>query len=248
MMHAIYRLGAVFLLSTAAIAPAVAQMSISAAVADKNRPQADKDRDADRKPAEMLAFAGVKKGMTVVDTLPGAGYFTRLFSDVVGPTGKVIAYIPDEMLVKSQTALERANAAAAGRSNVEVVHNPLMAPPPPGMRVDVVWTSQNYHDLHNMAGVDVVAFNRLVYQGLKPGGVYVVLDHAAAAGTGLANTSDLHRIDAAAVKAEVVAAGFVFDGETKVLANPADKHDLKVFDPALRGKTDQFVYRFKKPK
>lgn len=246
-MTPLHRLGAAFLLSTVALAPAVAQVSIAAAVADKDRPQADKDRDADRKPADMLKFAGVKAGMTVVDTLPGAGYFTRLFSDVVGPKGKVIAYIPDEMLVKSQTALERANAAAAGRSNVEVVHDPLMAPPPQGV-ADVVWTSQNYHDLHNMAGVDVVAFNRLVLQMLKPGGVYVVLDHAAAAGSGLANTNDLHRIDPAAVKAEVVAAGFVFDGESKVLANPADKHDLKVFDPALRGKTDQFVYRFRKPK
>ncbi|MDO6413622.1 class I SAM-dependent methyltransferase [Sphingomonas sp. BIUV-7] len=247
-MKLVHRLGAAFLLSTAALAPAMAQTSIPAAVADKDRPQADKDRDADRKPAEMLKFAGVKAGMTVVDILPGAGYFTRLFSDVVGPKGKVIAYVPDEMLVKSQAALERANAFAAGRSNVVVIHSPLMAPNPPGMLADVVWTSQNYHDLHNMTGIDVVAYNRIVYAGLKPGGVYVVLDHVAPAGSGLADTGTTHRIDPATVKAEVIAAGFVFDGETKVLANPADKHDLKVFDPSLRGKTDQFVYRFKKPK
>jgi predicted methyltransferase len=247
-MKFVRRLGAAFLLSTVAIAPAIAQVSIAAAVADKDRPQADKDRDADRKPAEMLRFAGVKSGMTVVDILPGAGYFTRLFSDVVGPKGKVIAYVPDEMLVKSQAGLERANAAAAGRSNVTVMHSPLMAPNPPGVLADVVWTSQNYHDLHNMPGIDVVAYNRLVFQGLKPGGVYIVLDHVAPAGSGLSNTGTTHRIDPAAVKAEVIAAGFTFDGESKVLANPADKHDLKVFDPSLRGKTDQFVYRFKKPK
>jgi predicted methyltransferase len=247
-MTLMHRLGAAFLLSTAALAPVAAQVSIAAAVADKDRPQADKDRDADRKPADMLKFAGVKPGMVVVDILPGAGYFTRLFSDVVGPKGKVIAYVPDEMLVKSQTALERANAAAAGRSNVIVLHDPLMSPNPPEVLADVVWTSQNYHDLHNMPGVDVVAYNRLVFQGLKRGGVYVVLDHTAPAGSGLSATSTTHRIDPAAVKAEVIAAGFVFDGESKVLANPADKHDLKVFDPVLRGKTDQFVYRFKKPK
>jgi predicted methyltransferase len=247
-MKFVRRLGAAFLLSTVAIAPAIAQVSIAAAVADKDRPQADKDRDADRKPAEMLRFAGVKSGMTVVDILPGAGYFTRLFSDVVGPKGKVIAYVPDEMLVKSQAGLERANAAAAGRSNVIVMHSPLMAPNPPGVLADVVWTSQNYHDLHNMPGIDVVAYNRLVFQGLKPGGVYIVLDHVAPAGSGLNDTGTTHRIDPAAVKAEVIAAGFTFDGESKVLANPADKHDLKVFDPSLRGKTDQFVYRFKKPK
>jgi predicted methyltransferase len=247
-MKFVRRLGAAFLLSTVAIAPAIAQVSIAAAVADKDRPQADKDRDADRKPAEMLRFAGVKSGMTVVDILPGAGYFTRLFSDVVGPKGKVIAYVPDEMLVKSQAGLERANAAAAGRSNVMVMHSPLMAPNPPGVLADVVWTSQNYHDLHNMPGIDVVAYNRLVFQGLKPGGVYIVLDHVAPAASGLNDTGTTHRIDPAAVKAEVIAAGFTFDGESKVLANPADKHDLKVFDPSLRGKTDQFVYRFKKPK
>ncbi|PZU10409.1 MAG: methyltransferase [Sphingomonas sp.] len=241
-------MGAAFLLSSVALTPVAAQVSIAAAVADKDRPQADRERDADRKPAEMLKFAGVKPGMTVVDMLPGGGYFTRLFSDVVGPKGKVIAYIPDEMLGKNQAALERANAFAAGHPNIQVMHDPLMAPPPPGLLADVVWTSQNYHDLHNMAGVDVVAVNKLIFQGIKPGGVYIVLDHAAPAGSGLAATNTTHRIDPAAVKAEVIAAGFVFDGESKVLANPADNHELKVFDPSLRGKTDQFVYRFKKPK
>lgn len=226
--------------------PASPKAIAAAAVADPTRPPEDKARDADRKPAEMLAFAGLQPGMTVIDMIPGGGYFTRLFSSAVGPTGKVFAYVPDEMLKKGSGPLDKLQPIAASNSNVTVAHNPLMEPGPENV-ADVVWTSQNYHDLHNMAGIDVVALNRLILKSLKPGGVYIVLDHAAKGGTGLADTNTLHRIDPNIVRQEVVAAGFVYDGETKVLANPADDHTLKVFDPSLRGKTDQFAFRFRKP-
>ncbi|WP_217429613.1 class I SAM-dependent methyltransferase [Sphingomonas bacterium] len=230
----------------AGAAPPSIKAPIEAAIADPARPPEDVARDADRKPAEMLRFAGVKPGMTVVDLLPGGGYFTRLFADVVGPTGKVIAYAPDEML-KSQKAIDRLDGLATGHANVQAYHDKLMDPPPPAA-TDIAWTAQNYHDLHNLAGVDLVAFNKMIYANLKPGGVYVILDHAAKAGSGIADTDTLHRIDPAVVKREAIAAGFVFDGESKVLANPADDHMLKVFDPALRGHTDQFLYRFRKPR
>jgi predicted methyltransferase len=233
------------LLATAASA---APGSIAAAVADTSRPAADTQRDAERKPAEMLAFAGVKPGMTVIDVLPGGGYFTRLFSDVVGPKGKVIAFVPDEMLAAHPQAIDGITAVAAEhkRGNVQVVHHPLMAAAPDAV-ADVVWTSQNYHDLHNMTGVDVVAFNKAVFRALRPGGVYVILDHSAPAGSGLADTGTLHRIDRAAVMQEVMAAGFVLDGASNVLANPADARSANVFDPSIRGHTDQFVLRFRKP-
>jgi predicted methyltransferase len=223
---------------------------IAAAVADPTRPAEDKALDAERKPAEMLEFAGVKPGMTVVDLVPGGGYFTRLFADAVGPTGKVLPYVPDEMLKGAKDpakALDRLNGTATGHANVFPMHDPMLSPPPPGI-ADIVWTSQNYHDLHNIPAADLIAFNKVMFAALKPGGVYVVLDHAAAAGSGLRDTNTLHRIDPAVVKAEVLAAGFVFDGESKILANPADDHTLKVFDPALRHHTDQFIYRFRKPK
>ena len=196
----------------------------------------------------MLAFAGVKPGMVVVDMLPGGGYFTRLFSDAVGPTGKVIAYVPDENLARFPKALDRINAIAAepNHKNVQAEHNPLMAPGPDNV-ADVIWTSQNYHDLHNVPGVDLVAFNKLVFRSLRPGGVYVVLDHSAPAGSGASTTSTLHRIDPAVVRKEAEAAGFVFDGESNVLANPADPRTAGVFDPSIRGHTDQFVLRFRKP-
>lgn len=220
--------------------------AIDAAVADTTRPAADRDRDAERKPAEMLAFAGVKPGMVVVDMLPGGGYFTRLFSDVVGPTGKVIAYVPDEMYRPKSLEAVTAIAAEPAHANIQPEHNPALAPGPANI-VDVVWTSQNYHDLHNVSGLDVIAFNKVIYASMRPGGVYVVLDHSAPAGSGLSDTSTLHRIDEATVRKEVEAAGFVFDGESKVLANPADPRTTKVFDPSIRGHTDQFVLRFRKP-
>jgi len=111
----------------------------------------------------------------------------------------------------------------------------------------VVWTSQNYHDLHNIPGADLVALNKLIYRSLRPGGVYVVLDHSAVAGSGATATDTLHRIDEAVVRKEVEAAGFKFDGESKILANPADPRTAAVFDPSIRGHTDQFILRFRKP-
>jgi predicted methyltransferase len=236
------------LIVAAATAAHAASPAIDAAVADSTRPAADRDRDAERKPAEMLAFTGVKPGMVVIDILPGGGYFTRLFSDVVGPTGKVLAYVPDEMYSGRPKSLDAVTAIAAepNHKNVETKHDPALAPGPANV-ADVVWTSQNYHDLHNVPGLDLVAFNKVLYGIVRPGGVYVVLDHSAPAGSGAADTNTLHRIDAATVRKEVEAAGFVFDGESKVLANPADPRTAKVFDPSIRGHTDQFVLRFRKP-
>src|SRR5690606_27922322 len=116
-------------------------------------------------------------------------------------------------------------------------------------KADVIWTSQNYHDLHlPRMNVDVAAVNRAVFAALKPGGLFVVVDHAAAPGSALETVGTLHRIDPAIVRREVEAAGFRFDGESQVLRNPSDDHAAKVFDPAIRGHTDQFVYRFRKPK
>lgn len=238
-------------------APAFAQSpspAIAAAVADAGRPDKDKTLDASRHPAELLAFARVGPGATVLDIWPGAGYWTRIFSAAVGPKGKVYAYVPAEIVAFKNKPLDVAKATAAepGRSNVEVVSDPLASAPPAEFsdKVDVAFTFENYHDFHDsfMKGADVDGFNKAVFQLLKPGGVYVIVDHAATAGSGLKNTEDLHRIDAAAVRAEVEKAGFKFDGETRILANPDDPHDKLVFDPSIRGKTDRFAYRFVKPR
>ncbi len=221
------------------------------AVADKARPAADTARDADRKPVEMLAFAKIKEGQTVVDIMPGGGYFTRLFSAAVGPKGHVYSFVPSEISERNPKAMEGLQALAKepGRGNVQPITHPFLAKAPATVNgtIDMIWTSQNYHDFKNNPAYDMVEFNKGMFDRLKKGGYYIVLDHSAPVGSGFTTTKTLHRVDGAAVRKEVEAAGFKFDGESKVLANAADKRDVQVHDPALRGKTDQFVYRFRKP-
>ncbi len=247
---AIATVGALLSAQIMAQAPAPA---ITAAVSDQTRPETDAKQDASRHPAELLSFSKVKSGDTVVDVIPGGGYWTRIFSTIVGPKGKVYAYVPAELagFKSNPVAVAKAITAEAGHGNVEEISLPLAEQRPPSAHntIDAVWTFENYHDFHDsfMKGADVGAFNLAVFNMLKPGGYYLIGDHAAAAGSKLKNTEDLHRIDPEQVKAEVEKAGFVFDGEIKVLANPEDDHSLKVFDPAIRGKTDRFVFRFKKP-
>lgn len=223
---------------------------VTAAVSDSARPADDTKRDADRKPAEMLVFAGVKPGMRVMDLMPGGGYFTRLFAKAVGANGYVYAYEPSEM-AKFSTDKGRPVpivAVAKDYQNVSAIIAPIGKVTAPEL-LDVVWTSQNYHDLHDsfMGPADMAAFNKAVYAMLRPGGVFVVLDHAAEKGSGVRDTDTLHRIDEAAVKKEVETAGFKLVGESNVLRNPADNHTLLVFDKAIRGHTDQFILKFRKP-
>jgi len=229
-----------------------ASVAIGDAVADKSRPEADTQRDAERKPAETLAFAGVKPGATVIELIPGGGYYTRLLSKVAGTKGHLYALVPAPRPDAAPDAPDRslpvkAIAAASGYDNVSVLVQPIKAlqlPP----RADLVWTSDNYHDVKNVPGIDMLAFNKSVFDALKPGGLYLVIDHAAAADAPADVTDTLHRIRVETVKEEVLAAGFVLAGESEALHNTNDGHDLKVFDPAIRGKTDQFVLKFVKPK
>ncbi len=227
-----------------------AASSPESAVADPGRPAADTARDADRKPAAMLAFAKVKPGETVIDYIPSKGYFTRLFSAAVGSKGTVYAVTPQallDMMAKAGYPAPPSVTGEPGRGNVHDVIASGGSFNVPGP-VDLVWTSQNYHDVHIFGGsAAAMQLDKAVFAVLKPGGVFVVLDHAGAPGLDEAGTKKLHRIDEAVVKQEVLAAGFVADGESDVLRNPADPHTANVFDPAIRGKTDQFVLRFRKP-
>lgn len=230
--------------------PAAAASSlafIAKAVADPTRPAADRKLDADRRPAAVLAFARVRPDQAVAEYLPGGGYYTRLLSDVVGPNGKVYAL---ETTTWGQENIDAAKKVVAepGRGNVALDLAPLGAFSLPST-VDVFWTSDNYHDLHvpKYAIVDIAAFNRHVFASLNSGGIYLIIDHAAAPGTGAALSPTLHRIDKATVIAEVTAAGFKLARESDILSNPADDHTRTVFDPAIHFKTDQFVLVFRKP-
>lgn len=220
-----------------------------AAVADKGRPEADTKRDADRKPAEMLEFAGIKPGMVVGDFLPGGGYFTRIFAKAVGPKGKVLAITNPPPATATTPPAIIAIAADPQYGNITLVSTGIGSfklPEP----VDVMWTSQNFHDLYlTRFNLDVPAVVKEIYDAVKPGGVFIVLDHRAADGAPVVETANtLHRIDPASVRKTVEAAGFKYEGESKVLVNPADDHAKGVFDPSLRGHTDQFIYKFRKPK
>lgn len=224
-----------------------ASAAIAAAVADPARPQADRDRDADRKPAEVIAFAGIKPGSRIAEFSPGGGYFTRIFSKVVGSTGVVNALAqarPANAPPASGPSPSETLAATPGYSNVRVVSMDALVAN--ADLSDFAWTSLNYHDLHNRPNADLVSFNKQILAMLKPGGLYIVIDHAAEAGSGARDTGTLHRIDPALVKSEVLAAGFEFVEESNVLRNPADSKDKGVREVA-RGKTDQFVYKFRKP-
>ena len=228
--------------------PTGGPVDYAAALTDPHRPAKDRDRDAARKPGEMMAFMNLKKGDKVADLDAAGGYFTRLFSTAVGPTGKVYAVQFAEFVKVNPEAAKLGPTLAADYPNV-VFLMPTVAQTRAPEPLDVVWISQFYHDLHDpfMGSPDIAAFNKAVFASLKPGGTYIVLDHAAPAGSGVSATNTTHRIDPAAVKAEVTAAGFIFEAESTALRNPADAHDKKVFDPSIRGHTDQFVYKFRKP-
>jgi predicted methyltransferase len=233
-------------------AQAVTPAFITAAVADMARPAEDKQRDADRKPAATLQFAGIRPGAHVVELLPGGGYYTRLLSRVVGPHGKLYAVAPapregTPANAPDRTAPIRALAQNAHYGNITVLVQPIRQLTLPA-KADVVWTSLNYHDMHNVPGIDLLAFNKSIYEALKPGGLYFVVDHAAAAGAPANVTSTLHRIDPVIVKREIRAAGFVLEAEGDALMNPADPRTAAVFDPAIRGKTAQFMLKFRKPR
>ncbi len=222
---------------------------LTAALADPAR-AGDQGVDARRKPGDIIAFAGLKPGDTVVDLIPGSGYFSKIFSKVVGPKGHVYMIWPNEYAKEAHPDPENNQKLAAqpGYGNITVIEQPgaAFATPEP---VDMVFTSQNYHDYPDkfMGQIDPMIFDRAVYKALKPGGVFLVIDHVAEAGSGLRDTDTLHRIDPAIVKKQVIAAGFVFEGESSALRNPADDHKKVVFDKSIRGRTDQFIYRFRKP-
>jgi predicted methyltransferase len=224
---------------------------LAAAVADQARPAADTERDANRKPAETLLFAGIAPGQQIAELLPGGGYFTRIMAKAVGPSGHIYALVPapspDEPANTPDFAARvKALASDPNYSNVSVIVEPfaqLKTPVP----VDMVWTSQNYHDLHNFPGLDITVFNQMVFEALKPGGTYFILDHATEPGAGTSETATLHRIDPDTVKREVLAAGFVFVGSSNLLRQSSDPHTAKVFDSTIRGRTDQFILKFRKP-
>ena len=222
---------------------------VRSAVNDPARSQ-DVSNDARRKITDVMVFSEVKPGQKVLELIPGSGYFTRVFSAIVGSQGHVYALWPNEYAKEDADDVAGSDKLAADPhyANVSVLKQPAAQLSVPES-VDLVFTSQNYHDYPDafMGKVDPLAFDKQVYAALKPGGLFVVIDHVAPAGSGMADTDTLHRIDPEVVKKQVESVGFVFAGESNALRNANDPHTVKVFDASIRGHTDQFMYRFRKP-
>ena len=231
--------------------PQFSQAALDQALADPARKDQREAVDERRKPGPLIALAGLKPGDHVLDLIPGDGYWTRIFSKIVGPKGKVYAVWPDSYarLAKGNVQTLRELSADSHYGNIvtEVQPTAVLTAPEP---LDVVWTSQNYHDYPDEfmgKDADPDVLNRAVFKLLKPGGIYMIIDHESKAGRGMNDTEKLHRIDPAIVRQQVEAAGFRLAGESKVLENPADPLDIPVFDKSIRGRTSQFAYKFVKP-
>jgi predicted methyltransferase len=244
------RLGLTVLAGAAALAGCTAQWDTGNNATADTRLARDTAIDARRHGPEIAAFAGLKAGDKVIDLIPGGGYWTRTFARIVGPTGHVYGIWPRPYASEAGSDVRRyaATAGTPAFANVSASTQDAASLSAPE-KVDLVFTAQNYHDYPDkfMGPVDPAILNKAVFDALKPGGIYLVIDHVAAPGSGLRDTDTLHRIDPAIVKKQVTAAGFIFVGESKLLANPEDDHAKKVFDPAVRGHTDQFIYKFRKP-
>ena len=244
------RAGLAVLLGAAALGGCTQKWDTGNSATADTRLARDVALDARRHGPEIAAFAGVKSGDKVIDLIPGGGYWTRTFARIVGPSGHVYGIWPKPYAMESGSDVKRyaATAGTPAFANVSASIQPATSLTAPE-KVDLVFTSQNYHDYPDkfMGSIDPAVLNKAVFDALKPGGIYLIIDHAAAPGSGMRDTDTLHRIDPAIVKQQVTAAGFVFDGESKLLANVGDDHTKPVFDQSIRRHTDQFIYKFHRP-
>ena len=243
-----------FILSLATLgavaADAAAVPAYVTAALDAPARKDDVANDARRQVAAVMTFAQVQPGQKVAELIPGRGYWTRVFSGIVGPQGHVYTLWPDgyQQYAAKSYANWQALVATPDYANVSLLRQPDADFKLPEA-VDLVFTSENYHDYHDtfMGPVDMAAFDKKVFEALKPGGLFVVIDNVAPAGSGFSATDTTHRVDPEAVKKEVEAAGFVFDGESDALHRPEDTHTLVSYKPPMTGHNDQFIFRFRKP-
>jgi predicted methyltransferase len=227
--------------------------AIAAAIASPDRPKADLEQDARRKPQQVLEFAGIAPGMYVIDVFSAGGYYTELLARTVGAKGQVIAYNNPayaKFAEKDITVRYDGNRLPNVRQVTSSIEDLKLIP----ASLDAAIFVMSYHDLYwrpadgSWPATDPMLLLAKLYAALKPGGTVVVQDHVATPGGDPAKVVDsLHRIDPALVKRDFGKAGFVLDGESSLLAHPEDDHSKLVYDDAIRGRTDQFLFRFRKP-
>jgi predicted methyltransferase len=224
-----------------------------AAVANPARSAASRAMDESRKPAEVLAFLGLQPGMDAADLLTGSGYWAQIMAKVVGPEGSVTAFEPAQFY-KDGPEKAKLDALIAASPGVTLTSYPFDKFAAPAGAYDFALINLSYHDLYwesdkyGIPRTDPAAFVRNLYAAMRPGGIVGVIDHAGPAGDTRAVVEKLHRIDPATVRADFERAGIELEAQSDLLANPADDHTRNVFDPAIRGKTDRFLYKFRKPR
>jgi predicted methyltransferase len=243
-------LGLALIAAPAALGAAPA--NVAAAVSAPGRSEDNVKRDESRKPAELLKFFGLQQGMQVADMFGGNRYWAEILAPAVGPSGHVTVWEPTQFYdPDSKKAFE---AFAAKTPNVSIISTAFEAPSLPPNTFDFMLINLDYHDVYwenakyKVVKMDPDAWLKTAFAAMKPGGIVGVVDHVAKAGTPPRESVEkFHRIDPAVVKADFERAGFVLDGTSDMYKNPADDHSLLVFDKAIQGKTDRFIYRFRKP-
>lgn len=240
-------------LTIPATASAGQQADLAAAVSAPTRPDKLVALDESRKPAETLAFLGLRRGMKVADIMTGSGYWAEIMAKAVGPRGKVTAFEPNQFTEGAEGTKQWADLQAR-LPGVRFERYPFEAFQAAANSFDFTIINLSYHDLYwesaeyKIPKTDPAAFLKALYIATKPGGIVGIIDHVGLAGDTRAIVDKVHRIDPATVKADFAAAGFVLEAESPLLGNAADDHDKSVFDPTIRGKTDRFLYRFRKPR
>lgn len=241
-------------LALAATTPAHAhdEAAIAAAVADPDRPAQARAQDESRKPAEVLGFLGLEKGMVAADLIPGEGYWTEIIANVVAPTGSVAALQP-EQFYNGEEAVAAWTALGQRAPGVALVRYPFDAFSHEPATFDFAMMNLNYHDLYwvseqfRIPYTDPDSYVAALYSAMKPGGIVGIIDHTGEPGDTREVVDKTHRIDPAVVRADFERAGFVLVGTSDLLANPDDDLSVSVFDAGVRGKTDRFIMKFVKP-
>lgn len=230
---------------------AAASAQIAASVAAPSRKAEHRALDEGRKPAEVLGFLGVRPGMAAADIFTGSGYWAEIMARAVAPGGSVVAFEPTQFYNGKGKVEIDALAAALPSTRVQAFPFERFSAPPNSF--DMAMISLNYHDLYweaerfKVGRSDPDAFLRNLYAAMRPGGVVGVIDHVGPAGDTRAIVEKTHRIDPATVRADFARAGFRLEAESPILANPADDYSKSVFDPAIRGKSDRLLFKFRKP-
>jgi predicted methyltransferase len=218
---------------------------IQAAVSSERRPERDTARDAGRRPAQLMSFFDIEPGQTVAELNSGWGYITGLLSEIVGNNGKVYSHTTEASIKRWNGNPIEKRIEKNGIHNIEIVVGTMDAPGLPS-GLDAVLMIMNYHDAV-WSGADRPAMNTAVYEALKSGGVFCVLDHQSQPGRGTEDCQSIHRIDKQVVIDEITTAGFELDGESDILENPDDPRTGQVHGKDIRDQTDRFVLKFRRP-